>query len=74
MWYIPAGGQFRTRRKHQKIRCPFCNFTSRKISEQWGGNQLRICTKNGHVFRYSYLDEALSQLKMNYKIPGWSKR
>jgi hypothetical protein len=59
--------QHETRQKHQRIRCPYCGETSRVVQEMGNGLQQREC-KNGHMFGYSYLMQAVSQLSPNYKV------
>ncbi|MFC1670804.1 hypothetical protein ACFL20_10470 [Spirochaetota bacterium] len=59
--------QARTRKKHERIRCPKCSSISKPIRESWGGHQIRRCRK-GHEFTYNYTVEALLQWKFNYKV------
>lgn len=56
------------RKKYERIRCPKCGGISHVVSEGFLGNQIRKCNKCKHEFGYSYLSEALSQEKFNYKI------
>ena len=62
--------QYKSRKKYERIRCPYCNATSRVIREFYGkkntGKQLRKC-KNGHQFIYDYLIESIEQWKFTYK-------
>jgi hypothetical protein len=59
--------QHETRKKHQRIRCPYCGEASRVVTELGEGLQQRVC-KNEHQFGYSYLMQAVSQLESNYKV------
>jgi len=59
--------QYKTRCKHEKIKCPDCGATSRVTTEIYFGIQTRKC-KNGHYFIYSYLNEAVHNMLLNYKI------
>jgi hypothetical protein len=59
--------QEKYRKKYKKIRCPYCDSTSKVAVEYWGGIQLRRC-KQGHEFSYSYVLQAIKQMALNYKI------
>jgi len=58
--------QYSERKKHQKIRSPYCNALSRVIEERCHGTQTRRC-RNDHIFVYSYESEMLIQDKLNAK-------
>lgn len=59
--------QYKTRNKYEKIKCPECNSTSKVIRPLLLGIEKRQC-KQGHVFYYSYLHEAITNWALNYKI------
>lgn len=59
--------QTKTRKKYERIRCPYCNSMSHVVSEGLFSTQVRVC-KKGHQFAYSYLTQAIEQLAFNYKI------
>lgn len=63
--------QEKTRKKYQKIRCPYCNSTSRIIKDFYNGCQTRRC-KQGHIFNYDYGVQAISQKKNNWKHNRWA--
>jgi len=58
--------QERTRIKYHKIRCPYCQATSKIISEFNKGYQIRKC-KNNHIFEYDYGLQAIAQKEYNWK-------
>ena len=55
-----------SRKKHQKIRCPYCGATSKVVSVFDKTSQFRIC-KNNHNFVYDYDLEFLKQQRTDYK-------
>jgi len=59
--------QHKTREKYKRIRCPYCNETSKIKLELWKGTQVRIC-KQGHQFLYSYAVQAVLQKVLNWKV------
>lgn len=59
--------QFKTRNKHERIRCPECNSSSHILYSLPFGVQKREC-KQGHIFYYSYLAEAIYNFALNYRI------
>jgi len=59
--------QHKVRNKNQKILCPKCFASSRKIDLIFVGIQKREC-RHGHIFYYSYLHEAFTNWLINYQI------
>lgn len=57
--------QYSERKKHQRIKCPYCNSQSNVIKETLGA-QTREC-RNGHIFVYDYESEMLIQDDLNAK-------
>ena len=55
-----------TRKKHQKVKCPYCGATSNVTSIFDKTSQFRKC-KNGHDFVYDYHLEYINQDRTNYK-------
>ncbi len=60
--------QTNTRRKYERIRCPYCNSLSHIVHNTYG-LETRECNQ-GHFFFYSYTEEMLEQLDINYKTGG----
>jgi hypothetical protein len=58
--------QYSTRKKYQKIKCPYCNSLSKLIKEDYLGSQTRRC-RNNHIFVYNYESEMLIQNELNAK-------
>lgn len=59
--------QYFERKKHQKIRCPWCKTLSKIVEEPYKGHQVREC-RNGHLFIYDYEGEMIIQEEPNYKF------